>query len=153
MNFLLNIFYFSCHLSCLRYCDLTLLLLSAYKKVMKVGKNHYKKAGKKFMNFWARVYHWAESRKKALIFILSIVFKKMIFIFFHCSCFTVFCQFSTVQQSDPVTHTYIYSFSHIFLHHAPSQLTRYSSQCYWGLLSAGSARWGQQEGCFREFPL
>ena len=32
--------------------------------------------------------------------------------------YTVFCQFSTVQQSDPVTHTYIYahSFSHIILH-------------------------------------
>ena len=30
----------------------------------------------------------------------------------------VFCQFSTVQQGDPVLHTYIHSFSHIImLHH------------------------------------
>ena len=35
------------------------------------------------------------------------------------------CQFSTVQQSDPVTHTYTHSFSHIILQHAPSQVTRY----------------------------
>ena len=42
----------------------------------------------------------------------------------------MFCPFSTVQQSDPVTHTYIHSFSHIILHHAPSQAARYSSQCY-----------------------
>ena len=40
------------------------------------------------------------------------------FYFFHHSWFTVFCQFSTVQQGDPVTHTYIHSFSHIvMLHH------------------------------------
>ena len=38
--------------------------------------------------------------------------------FFHYSWFTVFCQFSTLQQGDPVTHTYIHSFSHIImLHH------------------------------------
>ena len=40
------------------------------------------------------------------------------FYFFHYNWFTVFCQFSTVQQGDPVTHTYIHSFSHvIMLHH------------------------------------
>ena len=33
------------------------------------------------------------------------------FYFFHYSWFTVFCQFSTKQQSDPVTHTYKHSFS------------------------------------------
>ena len=37
----------------------------------------------------------------------------------HYSWFTVFCQVSTVQQSNPVTHTYRHSFSHIILHHAP----------------------------------
>ena len=42
------------------------------------------------------------------------------FYFFHYSWFTVFCQFSTVQQGDPVTHTCVHSFSHIILHHAPS---------------------------------
>ena len=52
------------------------------------------------------------------------------FYFIHYSWFTGFYQFSTVHQSDPVTHTYIHSFSHIVLHHAPSQVTRYSSQCY-----------------------
>ena len=37
-------------------------------------------------------------------------------------------QFSTVQQSDPDIHTYIHSF---FSHYqSPSQVTRYSSQCY-----------------------
>ena len=40
------------------------------------------------------------------------------FYFFHCSWFTVFCQFSTVQQGDPVTHTCTHAFfSH---YHAPS---------------------------------
>ena len=34
------------------------------------------------------------------------------FYFVHYSWFRVFCQFSTVQQRDPVTHTYIHSFSH-----------------------------------------
>ena len=42
------------------------------------------------------------------------------FYFFHYSWFTVFCPLSTIQQSDPVTHTYIHSFSHILLHQAPS---------------------------------
>ena len=52
----------------------------------------------------------------------------MTFIFFHYSWLTVFCPFSTVQQGDPVTHTCIHSFfSH---YHAPSQVTRQSSQCY-----------------------
>ena len=35
---------------------------------------------------------------------------------------------SAVQQSDPVTHIYIL-FSHIILHHVPSQVTGYSSLC------------------------
>ena len=39
------------------------------------------------------------------------------FYFFHYSWFTVFCQFSPVQQSDPVTHTCKHSFSHVLLHH------------------------------------
>ena len=34
----------------------------------------------------------------------------MIFIFFHHSWFSAFCQFSTVQHGDPVTHTCIHSF-------------------------------------------
>ena len=38
------------------------------------------------------------------------------FLFFHYSLLTVFCQFSTVLQSDSITHTYIHSFSHIILH-------------------------------------
>ena len=39
--------------------------------------------------------------------------------FSHHSWFTIVCQFSTEQQGDPVTHTYIHvSFSHIImLHH------------------------------------
>ena len=52
------------------------------------------------------------------------------FYFFHYGWFTVFFQFSTVQQSDPVIHIYIHtyihthlSFSHIILHHVPSQVT------------------------------
>ena len=41
------------------------------------------------------------------------------FYFFHHSWFTVFCQFSTVWQSDPVTHTYIqkYGMLHEFACH------------------------------------
>ena len=49
------------------------------------------------------------------------------FYFYHDNWFTVFCEFSTVRQSDPVTQTYIHYFSHIILHHAPLQVTRYSS--------------------------
>ena len=40
------------------------------------------------------------------------------FYFFHYSWFTMFYQFSTVEKGDPVTHTYIHSFSCIImLHH------------------------------------
>jgi len=40
------------------------------------------------------------------------------FYFFDYSWFTMFCQFSAVQQGDPVTHTCIHYFSHIImLHH------------------------------------
>ena len=40
------------------------------------------------------------------------------FYFYQFSWLTVFCQFSIVQQSHPVTHTCIHSFSHIItLHH------------------------------------
>ena len=40
------------------------------------------------------------------------IFKKFYndFYFLRCSWFTVFSQFSTVQQGDPFTHTYIYTF-------------------------------------------
>ena len=58
------------------------------------------------------------------------VFYLMIFIFFHFSWLTAFCQFSTVQQGDPVTHTHIHSFSHIMLPYVPSQVIRYSSLCH-----------------------
>ena len=40
------------------------------------------------------------------------------FYFFYYSWFIVFSQVSTIQQSDPVSHTHIYSFSHITLYHA-----------------------------------
>ena len=33
----------------------------------------------------------------------------MIFIFFHYSWFTVFCQFSTAQHDDPVTYTFFFN--------------------------------------------
>ena len=46
----------------------------------------------------------------------------MIFIF----SILVFCPFLTVQQNDPITNTSGHSSSHIILHHAPSQVTRYS---------------------------
>ena len=49
--------------------------------------------------------------RKKFLFILNI------FYFFHHSWFTVFCQFSTVKQDDPVTHMYIHSFSHIIMVH------------------------------------
>ena len=43
------------------------------------------------------------------------LFFLMIFIFSIIVGFTEFCQFSIVQQSDPATHIYIHSFSHIIL--------------------------------------
>ena len=69
----------------------------------------------------------------------------MIFIFFHYGWFTMSCQFSIVQQSDPFslslihthmqcththTHTHTHSFSHVILHHVPSQATRCAYLCY-----------------------
>ena len=42
----------------------------------------------------------------------------MIFIFFHFSWFRVFCQFLLYRKvTQSYTHTHIYSFSHIILHH------------------------------------
>ena len=78
-----------------------------------------------------------------IIFILFFILFFSDFNFFHYSWFTMFCQFSAVQHHGPVTHIYIHiyihthSFSHIILHHAlslilhhaPSQVTIYSSQC------------------------
>ena len=74
------------------------------------------------------IHHTGLKHSCPYIFIF-LIFKKW-FYFFHYSCFTGFCQFSPVQQSDPVTHTHMHSFSYIILHHAPSQVTRYSSQHY-----------------------
>ena len=63
-----------------------------------------------------------------LILLLFYVFFYNDFDFFHYSWFIVFCQFSTVQQGDPVTHIGIHSFfSH---YHAPSQVARHISQSY-----------------------
>ena len=50
--------------------------------------------------------------------LFTYLFLLTILIFFHHSWFTVFCQFSTVQQGDPVTYTHIHSFFPHF--HAPS---------------------------------
>ena len=66
-------------------------------------------------------------KHQALIFFFNYTdfFFKFVWFFFHYSWFTVLCQFllySKVTQS----HTYLYSFSQIILHHAPSQVTRYS---------------------------
>jgi len=43
-------------------------------------------------------------------------------------CSVNFLPHSKMTQSH--THTYIHSFCHIILHHAPSYVTRYCSQCY-----------------------
>ena len=52
------------------------------------------------------------------LFFVAIYFLYNGFICFHDSWFTVFCQFSTIQQSDLVTHTDIHSFfSLIMFHH------------------------------------
>ena len=37
---------------------------------------------------------------------------------------------SAIQQSDPVIHIYIHSFSYIFFHHFSSHVIRYSPLCY-----------------------
>ena len=62
-----------------------------------------------------------------LILIMHIFYND--FNFFYYRWFTVFCQFCALQQNDTVTHTYTHSFSYIILHHAPSQVMRYSFQC------------------------
>ena len=49
------------------------------------------------------------------MFIVENIVILMIFYFFHYYWFTVFCQFSTIQQGDSVTHKYIHSFSHIIM--------------------------------------
>ena len=57
----------------------------------------------------------------------------MIFIFSIIAglqCSVNFLLYSKINQS----HVCIHSFSHIILHHAPSQLTRNSFQCYTGFL-------------------
>ena len=41
----------------------------------------------------------------------------------------MFCQLLLYSKNDPVIHIYTF-FSHIILHHIPSQVTRYSSLCY-----------------------
>ena len=65
-------------------------------------------------------------RFDSLLFYLSEISFLNDFYHFHYSWFAVFCQFSTAQQGDPVTHTCIHSF---FSHdHAPSQVTRHRSQ-------------------------
>ena len=48
--------------------------------------------------------------------------------FFYYSWFTVFCQFLLYSKMTQL-YIYIHSFSHIFLHHIPSQVIRYSSLC------------------------
>ena len=54
----------------------------------------------------------------------------MIFIFFHYSWITVFCQFFTVQQGDPITYTYIHLFSHsVMLHHRQLDIVPRGSHC------------------------
>ena len=60
-----------------------------------------------------------------LFIFLSFFFIHNNFYFFHYSWFTLFCQSSAIQQGD-LTYTCIHSF---FSHcHAPSQVTRHSSQ-------------------------
>ena len=39
----------------------------------------------------------------------------MIFIFFRYSWFTVFCQFFTVRQGDPVTYIYMWIYGYIYI--------------------------------------
>ena len=58
---------------------------------------------------WLLFLHSTDHSPDIFFFFGSI----MIFLFFHYSCFTVFCQFSPIQQGDLITHTYIHSyFSH-----------------------------------------
>ena len=59
--------------------------------------------------FWSP--HWPTGFIVACFFKLLVVsFLFFLLWFFHYSWFTVFCQFYTAQQGDPVTHTYIHSF-------------------------------------------
>ena len=69
--------------------------------------------GHTFHCSWGNTHCW-------VIDIFNLIFLND-FHFFHYSWFTVFCQFSIVQESDPVTHAYIrilfLTLSSITLHH------------------------------------
>ena len=88
-------------------------------------------------------------KRKSLFWIKEDFSKKLFFndfYFFHYSWFTVFCRFSTVQQSDLVTHTYIHYFSHIIFHHA-SDLIPHCEE------DAGEAWLAYQQGCLYQETL
>jgi len=75
----------------------------------------------KFILFFFRIIHLFYSNVSVTIKFKHCILYFLIFndfYFFHYSWFTVFCQFSTIQQSDPVTHMYLYSFSQIILYQA-----------------------------------
>ena len=66
-----------------------------------------------------------------IVKLTATIFFLMIFIFsilVGLECSVSFLLYSKVPQWH--THTHTRSFSHIILHHAPSQVTRYGSQCY-----------------------
>ena len=71
--------------------------------------------------FWNEIgvmmYNFVHITKTTGFFFTQHVYFYNDFYFFYYRWFTVFSQFSTVQQSDPVSHTHTHSFSHIILHH------------------------------------
>ena len=79
------------------------------------------------MVYYSLIIHLSYKKHKCFSYIKFLVFWVLflkiflndVYVFYY-NWFTVFCKFSTVQQSGPVTHTYIYSFPHTRLHHAPS---------------------------------
>ena len=81
-------------------------------------------------------------KKSFHVYLLAIIYKHnylkfpfctWCFIFLHSPSLKIFLlcliysilSISAVQQSDPVTHTYIHSFSYIILHYVPSQVIKY----------------------------
>ena len=76
------------------------------------------------------VYSCVETTLNFCSFLLFLFFND--FYFSHYSWFTVSCQFSAVQQSDPVTHTHTHTYIYILFSHYPpscSITSDYSSQC------------------------
>ena len=86
--------------------------------IMPSGSIHVVESGKVFLPFNGIIFH--------CVYMYVCIHQHVYvwYIFFYV------VPISAVQKSDPVIHTYIYSFSLIIVHHILFQETGYSSLCY-----------------------